>query len=161
MPVQKLKEFLDGEHVKYVIVSHSTAYTAQEIAALTHTRGKDMAKTVMVKLDNELAMAVLPASRRIDLARLKGATGSNQAALATEAEFKGKFPGCETGAMPPFGNLWGVRVFVEESLTRDQEIAFNAGSHNELAKLAYADFERVVRPIVLRFAMELPREKSA
>ncbi len=152
MPAKKLMEFLDSNQVKYVMTTHSTAYTAQEIAALAHIRGRDMAKTVIVNLDGKLAMAVLPASKHVDLALLKAAAGAKMVALATEAEFRGKFPECETGAMPPFGNLYGVPVFVEESLTKDKEISFNAGTHNELMRIAYADFERLVQPTITKFA---------
>jgi len=152
MPAKKLMEFLDANQVKYVMTTHSTAYTAQEVAALAHIRGRDMAKTVIVSLDGKLAMAVLPASKHVDFSLLKAVAGAKTVALATEAEFRGKFPECETGAMPPFGNLYGVPVFVEESLTKDKEISFNAGTHNELMRISYADFERLVQPTVTRFS---------
>ncbi len=152
MPVQKLKEFLDNQNIKYVAISHSTAYTAQGIAALTHISGKELAKTVIVKVDDALAMAVLPASRRMDLSLLKAATGATTVALAGETEFKDRFPDCETGAMPPFGNLYGMTVFAEESLTKDKEIAFNAGTHSELIRLSWDDFLRLVKPRMLQFS---------
>src|SRR6266849_4254813 len=132
MPVRKLKEFLDSQNIKYVAISHSKAYTAQGIAALTHISGKELAKTVIVKLDDALAMVVLPASGQDDLSLLKAATGAKTVTLAGETEFKDQFPGCETGAMPPFGNLYGRPVFADESLAKDKEIAFNAGNHSEL-----------------------------
>ena len=152
MPVKKLKEFLDQNQVKYVTVSHSVAYTAQEIAASAHIKGKDLAKTVMVKLDGKMAMAVLPASHQVDLDLLQQAAGAARAELANEAEFKGLFRQCEAGAMPPFGNLYGMEVYSAKVLAEDEEIAFNAGTHTELVKLAYADFERLVRPKVVEFA---------
>jgi len=152
MAVQKLREFLDGNQVKYVTISHSVAYTAQEIAASAHIRGKELAKTVMVMLDGELAMAVLPASYQLDLEKLKEVAGAASVRLATEAEFKDRFPGCETGAMPPFGNLYGMKVFADETLTEDEEIAFNAGTHSELVRLAYADYARLVQPTVAKLA---------
>ena len=152
MPVKKLKEFLDSQQVKYVTISHSVAYTAQGIAALTHTPGKELAKTVIVKIDDGLAMAVLPASCHVDVARLQAATRAKTLSLAKENEFKDRFPECELGAMPPFGNLYEMPVFVDESLTLDKEIAFNAGSHRELIRLAYEDFERLVNPKVLKFS---------
>jgi Ala-tRNA(Pro) deacylase len=148
MPVQRLKEFLDAEKVKYVAISHSPAYTAQEIAASAHVPGKELAKTVMVKLDGRMAMAVLPASRKVDFAKLKDAAGAAEAELASEREFRDMFPGCEVGGMPPFGNLYDMDVYVSSQLAEDEEIAFNAGSHTELLKLAYRDFERLVRPKV-------------
>jgi len=152
MPVKKLKEFLDSNHVRYVSISHSAAYTAQEIAALAHVPGKELAKTVMVKIDGKMAMAVLPASFKVDLEHLKEVLGAASVELASEREFRDLFPGCETGGMPPFGNLFGLEVYVSEKLTEDQEIAFNAGSHTELLKLAYADFERLAKPKVVQFA---------
>jgi Ala-tRNA(Pro) deacylase len=161
MPVEKLKKFLEEQKVKYVVISHSTAYTAQEIAAMAHIPGKELAKTVIVKLDDSFAMVVLPASLQIDLSLLKAAAGARTIALASEPEFKGKFPDCETGAMPPFGNLYGLPVFVEESLTKDKEIAFNAGSHKELVRLAYADFEKLVQPKVARFALTRNTAKAS
>jgi len=146
MPAARLREYLDANGVKYVTIRHSLAYTAQEVAASAHVRGKDMAKTVIVKLDGQLAMAVVPASQRVDLARLRDAAGVKTAELATEQEFRDAFPECEVGAMPPFGNLYAMHVFVEQKLAADQEIAFNAGSHTELIRLSYADFERLAKP---------------
>jgi len=159
MPIKELAEFLDSHHIKYTIISHSLAYTAQGIAALTHTPGEEMAKTVIVKMDDKLAMAVLPASCHVDLAMLRAETGAKTISLASETEFMDQFPGCETGAMPPFGNLYGMRVFVDKSLTKDEDIAFNAGSHRELVRLGYEDFERLVQPTIVRFA--LPRARVA
>src|SRR5207302_2037982 len=151
MPVKTLKEFLDRERVKYVSIVHSTAYTAQEVAASAHITGKELAKTIIVELDGKMAMAVLPANRKIVLQDLREVTGSEEVKFASEEEFKKKFPDCETGAMPPFGNLYGMEVYVAESLTDNEEIAFNAGSHTEVIKLAYKDFERLVRPKVVSF----------
>ena len=150
MPAKLLREFLDANKVRYVTITHSTAYTAQEIAALTHTKGRDMAKTVIVKLDDVLAMAVLPATHHVDLGVLKDATRANSVTLATEPAFRSRFPGCETGAMPPFGNLFNMQVFVDESLSKEKEIAFSAGSHNEVTRMSYDDFAHLVRPRVLK-----------
>jgi Ala-tRNA(Pro) deacylase len=152
MPVKELQDFLDGHHIKYVTINHSPAFTAQEIAASAHIPGRELAKTVMVKLDGKMAMAVLPAFEKVDFARLKAATGAGSAELAGEQEFQGLFPECDIGAMPPFGNLYGLDVFVAESLSQDEEIAFNAGAHTELIRLAYRDFEQLVRPKVVNFS---------
>ena len=149
MPETRLKDFLDKEHVKYVTIGHSPAYTAQEIAALTHTPGKELAKTVIVKVDGELTMVVLPASEKVRLNHLRQTLGTENVELASEDEFKGAFPDCETGAMPPFGNLYGMNVFVAQELREDDEIAFNAGSHDELIRLSYAEYERLVHPTPL------------
>lgn len=154
MPVKQLRDFLDKHRVKYVSITHSPAFTAQEIAASAHISGRELAKTVMVKVNGKMAMAVLPASFHVQFDLLKEALGVKKVELASEADFKDLFPGCELGAMPPFGNLYDMDVYVAQSLTEDDEIAFNAGSHTELIKLAYADFERLVQPKVLRFAAQ-------
>jgi Ala-tRNA(Pro) deacylase len=148
----KLMEFLDSHKVKYVTMAHSTAYTAQEIASLAHIRGEEFAKTVIVRIDGAMAMAVLPASHHVDLPLLRAAAKGMKIALASETDFRDKFPECETGAMPPFGQLYGMPVFVDESLTRDKEIAFNAGTHHELIRLSYEDFSRLVQPKVAKFS---------
>ncbi len=150
MPLDRLKQFLDSNTVKYVTVKHSPAYTAQEIAALAHVPGREWAKTVMVKLDGKIAMAVVPASTRVIFDLLREAAGAKAAELATEQEFKDLCPGCEIGAMPPFGNLFGMDVYVDQALAEDVEISFSAGSHTEMVRLPYADFERLVKPRVAR-----------
>ena len=159
MPVKKLKEYLDSHQVKYVTISHSPVYTAQEIAGSAHIPGKELAKTVMVKIDGKVAMAVLPASYRVDFDLLKKAAGASSVELASEKEFENMFPDCEIGAMPPFGNLYGMEVFVAASLTEDTEIAFNAGSHSELIRLSYKDFERLVKPKIVKFSHKIGEEK--
>lgn len=150
MPVRKLQEFLDANGIKYVTISHSRAVTAQEVAASAHIKGKELAKTVIVKLDGKMAMAVVPASFSLDFSLLREAAGGASVELASESEFRDRFPDCETGAMPPFGNLYGIDVFVAESLTHDEQIAFNAGSHTELVQLAFKDFEHLVRPKLVK-----------
>jgi Ala-tRNA(Pro) deacylase len=152
MPVKKLKNFLDENDVKYVTITHSRAFTSQEIAALSHVSGRELAKTVMIKIDNKMAMAVLPASYHIDFESLQTLFGTKNVRLANESEFENRFPDCEVGAMPPFGNLYDIEVIVAESLTVDEEIAFNAGSHTELIKLSYDDYFRLVKPRILKFS---------
>ncbi|HLB42446.1 MAG TPA: YbaK/EbsC family protein [Gammaproteobacteria bacterium] len=148
MPVKKLKEFLDKEQVKYVSMTHSPAFTSQEIAAAAHISGKQLAKTVIIKMNKQLAMVVVPANSQINFTKLKATVGTN-IDLASEAEFKNKFSGCEVGAMPPFGNLYDMPVFVSDQLGQQDHIIFNSGSHSELMQLAYADFERLVKPTVV------------
>ena len=152
MPLERLQKFLDGSAVKYVTVKHSPAYTAQELAALAHVPGREWAKTVMVRLDGKMAMAVVPASSRVIFDLLKVASGARLAELATEREFQDLCPGCEVGAMPPFGNLFGMDVYVDEALAADPEIAFNAGSHTEMVRLGFADFQRLVKPKVTKLS---------
>lgn len=151
MPIAKLRKYLDDNKIKYVVISHSTAYTAQDVAEAAHIRGKEIAKTVIVNVDGgngRMAMVVLPASCRIDFAILKELTGAKAVELATEDDFIDAFPDCEIGAMPPFGNLYHIPVYVARKLGEDEEIAFNAGTHRELIKMKYRDFERLVKPKV-------------
>jgi Ala-tRNA(Pro) deacylase len=152
MPVKKLIEFLREKKIGYSSITHPTQYTAQEIAAAAHVPGKELAKTVIVKLDGKMAMAVLPAAYKVDFDVLKEASGATKVELAHEEEFQSVFPECEVGAMPPFGNLYGMDVYVAKVLSEDDEIAFNAGTHTELIKLAYSDFEKAVKPKVVGFS---------
>jgi Ala-tRNA(Pro) deacylase len=154
MPANKLKSFLDTQKVKFVTISHSLAYTAQEIAASAHIHGRELAKTVIVKTDGEMAMAVLPASRKVDLKKLKKASGARKVELAEEPEFQDRFPGCALGAMPPFGNLYGMSVYADQLLTEDERIAFNACSHTELIQMAYRDFADLVKPVIAPLSSE-------
>lgn len=148
MPLSKLRKFLDSHHIKYLIITHSLAYTAQGIAALTHVSGKKLAKTVIVKIDGILAMAVVPASLHVDLDQLRSLTGAQTVEVASEQEFKDAFPDCETGAMPPFGNLYDMQVYADESLAESEEITFNAGTHHELLRMRWNDLVRLVKPLV-------------
>jgi Ala-tRNA(Pro) deacylase len=153
MPIlTKLREFLDQNSVHYEVASHRQAFTAQEVAAAQHVPGKELAKVVMLRAGTEFIMTVLPAPYRVDLDRIKAAIGKPEVMLATEQEFKGLFPQCEPGAEPPFGNLYGLPVYVEQALTRDEQIVFNAGTHTQTVKMKYADFARLVQPTVAAFA---------
>jgi len=150
MSVIKLKDYLDKQNIKYISIIHSQAYTAQETAQSAHIPGKEMAKTVILKVNDKMAMVVLPASEKVDLELVKGAIHAESVQLADEREFEKLFSNCEIGAMPPFGNLYDMPVYVEESLGENEFIAFNAGSHTELIKLSFKDFERLVQPKLLR-----------
>ncbi|MFZ1036996.1 MAG: YbaK/EbsC family protein [Smithella sp.] len=150
MPARKLKEFLDSQAVKYLKIAHSPAYTAREITQSLHINGRKVAKTVIVFIDGKMAMAVLPANRSIDFDHFRKTLGENKIELATERQFKDMFPDCEVGAMPPFGNLYGMEVYVDQHLTEDDDIFFNACSHSELIEMSYQDFERLVKPKVFR-----------
>ena len=155
MPLQKLRNFLDEQGVRYVLIVHSPAYTAQEIAASAHIPGKKLAKTVMAKVDGKMSMFVLPATHNLDLEKCKTEMKAKEIELATEEEFKYLFPECEIGAMPPFGNLYGLPVYACKELAENDEIAFNAGSHRELIKLPYKDFEKLVKPTIFDVSMRM------
>ena len=151
MPAKRLKEFLDQYVVTYVSISHSPAFTTQEVAASAHIPGRELVKTVMINIEGEMAMAVLPANRKVIIQDLREIAGSDDVKLASETEFQNLFPDCEIGAMPPFGNLYGMEVYAAPSLEADEQIAFNAGTHTEVIKMAYADFARLVQPEVVAF----------
>jgi Ala-tRNA(Pro) deacylase len=152
MPIlTKLREYLDGQKVPYEVLAHRQAFTAQEVAEAQHVHGAELAKVVMLRSGPHFFMAVLPAPQRVDLERARAATGKRDLVLATEAEFEGLFPQCEAGAMPPFGTLYGLPVFVDQTLTGDETIVFNAGTHTQTVKMKYADFARLVQPKVCSF----------
>lgn len=155
MPTAKLLDYLDENHIPYQIIHHSKAYTAQQIASSAHIPGRELAKTVIVKAGGKLLMIVLPASYKLDFDLLAESLGVKKVSLATEREFKDIFDGCETGAMPPFGNLYGMDVYFAESLIDDEEIAFNSGNHTELIRLGIDDFDRLVHPKVLHCSYKL------
>src|SRR5215813_7989670 len=148
----KLKEYLDDNRVKYDVLTHEIAYTAQDTAAAAHVSGKELAKSVVVSADDRFVLAILPAPAKVDLERLKGVLKVSAIRLAQESEFSSLFPGCDRGAMPPFGNLYGMDICVDESLTRDDEIVFNACTHVDAIRMKYRDFERLAHPRVAGFA---------
>ena len=153
MRASRVKDFLDTNRIHYASIVHPTSYTAQGTAAYAHVSGNELAKTVIVKVDAQIAMAVLPASAQLNLGALKKLANAKSVGLASEPEFEFKFPDCDLGAMPPFGNLYGMAVYVDESLTVDKEIAFNAGTHTETLRMSCADFMRLVSPKVLNIAV--------
>lgn len=152
MPARKLKEFLDSQAVKYLKIAHSPAYTAREVAQSLHIKGHKVAKTVIILIDGKMAMAVLPANRSIDFDDFRKTIGNKEIKLATEGQFRDIFPDCEVGAMPPFGNLYGMEVYVDDHLTDDEDIFFNACSHSELVRMSFSDFERLVKPRVVKLS---------
>ncbi|ERS84179.1 MULTISPECIES: aminoacyl-tRNA deacylase [Halomonas] len=147
MSMERVRQHLDEQNIKYSILQHSPAYTAQEVAESVHVTGRHFAKCVMVKIDGRLAQVVLPAPDQVDLTRMAHSVGATSVELAREEEFKESFPDCEVGAMPPFGNLFGMEVFVSPHLTAADRIAFNAGSHTDVMQLSFGDFQRLVDPI--------------
>jgi Ala-tRNA(Pro) deacylase len=148
----RLEGYLRENRVSFEAQHHPRAVAAQEVAASEHVPGKMLAKTVMVLADEEMAMLALPASYQVDLEKAAAALGAGEVRLAEEEEFEGTFPDCEVGAMPPFGNLYSVSVYVEETLAEDETIVFRAGTHTDTMSVRYADFERLVEPTVAEFA---------
>jgi len=147
MPIpRRIREFLDTKGVPYQCWHHPLSYTAQGTAHAQHISGKDLAKVVMVMVSDRLAMAVLPGSHRLDLDRFGAVLGTGSARLATEEEFGQVFPDCEMGAMPPFGNLYDIAVWVDSSLRDHPNITFNAGTHEDTIQMSFSDFAKVVQP---------------
>ena len=153
MLAKSLRNYHDQWKVNYNTKTPSRAYTATEVAQSAHIPGSMLAKTVMVVIDGAMAMAVLPANHRVRLDDLRELAHTDDVRLAQEDEFKGYFPDCEAGAMPPFGNLYDMSVYVSPDLADEGEIAFNAGSHTEVIKMAWADYNRLVRPRVAKFTI--------
>ncbi|MBS0290456.1 MAG: YbaK/EbsC family protein [Proteobacteria bacterium] len=149
MPVKKLNEYLNQNKINFTTIAHPLAYAAREISHVCHIPEVELAKTVIVFASNKLIMVVIPSSKAIDFKSLRESLHENDVTLASEQDFLKKFPDCELGAMPPFGNLYNMEVYVEKNLAKNKEIAFNAGTHTEVIKLAYQDFERLVHPKVI------------
>ncbi len=154
MAINKLKKFLNDNDIKYVSVTHSKAYTAQEVAASVHIRGKKIAKTVIVSIDGQVAMVDLPASYMVDFEKLRETIGATDVSLAAETDFISSFPECEVGAIPPFGNLYDMKVYVAASIVEDEDFLFSAGSHTELMKIPFKTFENLVKPEVVRMSFK-------
>ncbi len=150
--MQRLKELLDQAGVAYQVATHPPAYTAQEVAQAQHVPGRELVKVVVIRTSAGFALLALPATHRVALNRTHAFLSDPQARLATEQEFRDLFPQCEIGAMPPFGNLFGLPLYVDESLARDENIVFNAGSHTETVRMRYQDFLRVAQPVICSFA---------
>ena len=158
--VKKLKELLDEAKVSYEVCNHPLAYTAQEIAQRQHVSGDQIAKVVMLKVDDKLVMAVITGSQKIHLPAVRASLGAYEVTLATEDEFISRFPDCEIGAMPPFGNLFDLPVYVDPVVAKDETIYFNAGNHVQTVRIRYQDFDKLVNPQVVRLTEERKRHAA-
>ena len=154
MIAASVSDFLKGKGIAYTAMTHRTTFTAQEGAAVTHVPGRDWAKTVVCLADGQFILAVLPAHYAIDFERLRMMAGATALRLANEHELGPLYPDCELGAMPPFGPLYGQRVFVDRSLSADPEIVFNAGTHTDAIKMRFADFVKLVNPVIGEFGRQ-------
>lgn len=146
MPAKRVKEYLDTNGIEYESVFHRVTYTSQETAEQTHIKGNELAKAVVFEADGKYVLVAAPASRRIDVEKVRSFLGTNKVELADEATFGQLFPGCELGAMPPLGHLFGMRMLADRKLKDDPEIAFNAGTHTEVLKIRFRDFEQLEEP---------------
>ncbi|MBI1912276.1 MAG: YbaK/EbsC family protein [Deltaproteobacteria bacterium] len=150
--LKRLEDYLRENHADYKEIIHPEAYTAQEVAAAMHVHGKELAKSVMVKADGKYVMTVLPANWQVDFRKLREVLHQERIELAKEDEFRMLFPDCETGAEPPFGNLYNVETLVDKSLAEDENIFFNAGTHYEAVEMKYKDYEKLAKPRVAEFS---------
>jgi Ala-tRNA(Pro) deacylase len=155
----RLESLLAESGADYEVIDHPLAFTAQEEAAASHISGRHWAKTVAVLVDGSPAIAVVPATRRLDLEKFRKLVGSGKVEIAREAEFQELYPDCDLGAMPPFGNLYGQTTFVDESMREEEKIAFHAGDHMTAIEMSFADFERLVEPVPGEFSGP-PRESG-
>ena len=155
MSIQRIKEFLDCQGARYAVITHSPAFTAQEVAASAHVPGKDMVKVVVVLIDERLALAAVPATSELDTDRLRTAAGAREVSIASEWEFDSRFPGCELGAMPPIGPLFGLETFMERALAKEAWIAFNAGTHRDVIAMPFSEYRRVSHPKLVHIARAL------
>ncbi len=149
---ERLEKYLKENNVPFEVLTHEQAYTMQETAAALHLSGKQVAKVVIVKADAKIAMLVIPAPNRLELGKVRDLLGVKKVSLAEEGEFAALFPDCAPGAMPPFGNLYDLPVYVDRALTQRDEIVFRVGTHRHTMKVSYADFARLARPTVGEFA---------
>ena len=157
---KQLIDCLNESKVRYEILHHPEAVTAQRIAQAEHVKGRHHAKVVMIKSGEQRLMAVLPADHQIDLEKVGKVIGKT-ASLDSEKEFKSLFPDCAIGAMPPFGNLYGLPTYVDKSLAAQDYIVFEAGTHSDAIKLSYRDYEKIVKPQVEDLAIKLQPMKGA
>lgn len=149
MPSKRLKYFLDNSKIDYKITNHAIAFSALELSEVTHIPEQNLAKTIIVKTPTQMLMCVVRANDALDMTLLKKVLNQTDVVLATEEEFSREFPDCEVGAMPPFGNLYDMDVYVSDTLAQDKDIYFNAGNHSEIIKLSYSDYEHLVHPKVV------------
>lgn len=151
-----VREYLESHKAGYEALPHAQAFAAREIAHTLHVAEAQFAKAVILRADGRQVMAVLPGSHRVNIHRLREELGASHLEMASESELAALCADCELGAFPPFGNLYGMEVWVDSELARSREIIFNAGSHTEALRMKYPDYARLVNPHVALFA-ELPQ----
>jgi Ala-tRNA(Pro) deacylase len=150
-----MEEYLRENRVSFEVMGHRSAYTMPEVAAALGISGKQVAKVVIVRADDRPLMFVVPSPDRLDFAKLRDALGARSVSLAKESEFAELFPDSATGAMPPFGNLYDVPVYVDEGLAEQTDIVFRVGTHRHVMRVAYADYARLVRPTLGGFTLKV------
>jgi len=160
MITKRVKQLLEEASTRYDALPHPEAFTAQDVAKASHVSGRRVAKVVIASAhDGRYLMAVLPAARRLDLSALRDAAGARQLSLAGDAELSMLFPDCDLGAMPPFGALYEMPVYVDACFPRAGEFYFQAGDRREIVRIRYEDFERLARPIIGDFCLHEQDER--
>jgi Ala-tRNA(Pro) deacylase len=149
---RRIREYLDSQNVPYEWLPHPQAFTAQEVAHSLHISGKRLAKTVILRADDRMVMVVLPASHRLIMNELRSAMEARQLEMLPEGELAKVFPDCDLGAIPPFGHLYGIEVWVDRTIADQGEIVFNAGTHVDAVRMKYHDYAAVAKPRVGRFS---------
>ena len=158
---RNIKQYLFHNNASYSHKRHSVAYTSQEVAQAEHVPGGEFAKTVVLQADDRMIFAVLPADYVINFEILKRQVGCAKMSLASEREFIEKFPACEPGAMPPFGNLFELPVYCDSALAKQAEIEFNAGTHVDTLRMTYATFVKLENPTVVSFSEKRTGQHAA
>ena len=149
---QRIRDYLDSQNVPYATLHHSQAFTAQEVAHSLHVSGKKCVKVVVAKGDNKPVLVVLPASFRLDFQELKSALKASHVEMVTESELVGLFPDCDLGAVPPFGNLYGMGIWVDRAVANAENIVFCAGTHEDCIRMSYSDFAKLTMPHLGHFS---------
>jgi Ala-tRNA(Pro) deacylase len=155
MKGEKLLEYLVQNNIRFEIIHHPLAFSSTKTAQAAHVHGRELAKPVIVKINGKLVMVVMTANQKVNISLLKALYQTDDVALASETDFIRRFGDCEMGAMPPFGNLYGMDELISDELTKDDSIVFNAGTHTELIKMKFRDFENLVHPRIVNFRISL------
>ncbi len=145
--LERLQRRFRGQHTSFSVQHHRQAVSLPEVAVEVHERADHVAKVVIAQVDDRLVMLVVPTPEQVDFKRVARLLDAQSAVAAHENEFKSRFPDCEPGAMPPFGNLYHMPTYIDEALTRTSKLVFQAGTHRDTLKLATEDYLRLAKPI--------------
>ena len=152
--LEKLRVFLDENHAEYTHTVHPIAFTAREVASAEHLPNREVAKAVVIFGDDGYHMIVVPANKLVDFQEVRLTMGLSHARLASEDELMRLFPDCETGAMPPFGRLYGIPTYLDSSLASEEHIAFNGGTHQDEIHMRTDEYRALAHPAVISLARE-------
>jgi Ala-tRNA(Pro) deacylase len=148
----KLEDLLVSRHIAFQRLPHRRTYTANRMAQALHVKGREVAKTVLLRTGRGHMLAVLPATHHIDLEQLREELQDPELTLASEEEMDRLFPDCERGAVPPFGSLYDVPTIMDDSLTEDETIVFEGPDHEQAIRITLRDYEALEHPRHAHFA---------